>query len=228
MGVAAALSWWAVETLYLDTQRDNLLAQAELAAAALGGQPLAATAAEPYLQTANVLPGIHTRVARRTGGGDRRAAGDPGAGPVQAALGRGCAGPPAEDLLRARRSARPCRARPPQPSGVSPQSRAAGAVCRRADRGGGWHGERPGLPGDAPARAGLPPGMVPQPGRRRAGRPHSGRPRRPPAGPPHCSPRLRASPSPRPPSAPGTCTGACRLERGIRELDEPGCKPSTR
>jgi two-component system, OmpR family, sensor histidine kinase BaeS len=61
MGLAALLSWRAVETLYLDTQRENLLAQASLTAAALQGQPLPALT-QPYSQTSNIMPGIHTRL----------------------------------------------------------------------------------------------------------------------------------------------------------------------
>ncbi|RPH61406.1 MAG: HAMP domain-containing protein, partial [Chloroflexi bacterium] len=61
MGLAAVLAWRAVENLYLDTQRENLLAQASLTAAALEGQPLPALA-QPYSQTSNVAPGIHTRL----------------------------------------------------------------------------------------------------------------------------------------------------------------------
>jgi signal transduction histidine kinase len=67
MGLAASLSWLAVEQLYLDSQRDNLLAQARLTAAALEGSPLPAAAAEPYSQAANVEPGIHTRVLGEQG-----------------------------------------------------------------------------------------------------------------------------------------------------------------
>lgn len=62
MGLAAALSWLAVEHLYMDTQRENLLAQAELTAAALQGSPLPASPIEPYSQILNVQPGIHTRL----------------------------------------------------------------------------------------------------------------------------------------------------------------------
>lgn len=61
MGLAAALSWLAVERLFLDTQRENLLTQARLSAAALQGQPLPASE-QPYTQTANALPGIHTHL----------------------------------------------------------------------------------------------------------------------------------------------------------------------
>ncbi len=62
MGLAAALSWRAVENLYLETQRENLLAQAQLNAAALRGQPIPVQFAQPYSQTSNVAPGIHTRL----------------------------------------------------------------------------------------------------------------------------------------------------------------------
>jgi signal transduction histidine kinase len=61
MGLAAGLSWLAVEQLFLDTQRENLLSQARLSAAALQGQPLPASD-QPYAQTANILPGIHTHL----------------------------------------------------------------------------------------------------------------------------------------------------------------------
>jgi len=61
MGLAAALSWLAVERLFLDTQRENLLTQARLSAAALQGQPLP-TSEQPYTQTTNALPGIHTHL----------------------------------------------------------------------------------------------------------------------------------------------------------------------
>ena len=67
MGLAVLLAWRSVEALYLETQRENLLAQAQLTAAALQGQPLSNIPAEPYLQTANVLPGIHTRVLGEQG-----------------------------------------------------------------------------------------------------------------------------------------------------------------
>lgn len=68
MGIAAALGWLAVERLYLDTQKANLLAQAELAAAAVSSNasPTAAPAF-PYSQASNVMPGIHTRVINDQG-----------------------------------------------------------------------------------------------------------------------------------------------------------------
>jgi heavy metal sensor kinase len=62
MGLAAALTWMAVGRLYLETQRENLLAQARLTAQALQGTPLTSLPAEAYSQTSNVQPGIHTRL----------------------------------------------------------------------------------------------------------------------------------------------------------------------
>ena len=62
MGLAALLSWRAVENLYIETQRENLMAQANLTATALQGQPIPVQFAQPYTQTSNVLPGIHTRL----------------------------------------------------------------------------------------------------------------------------------------------------------------------
>jgi signal transduction histidine kinase len=67
MGLAAALAWRAVEQLYLDTQRENLLAQARLTADALRGAALPAQSTEPYRQTSNALPGIHGRVLGEQG-----------------------------------------------------------------------------------------------------------------------------------------------------------------
>lgn len=67
MGLAAVLAWQAVERLYLDTQRENLLAQAHLTAAALEGQPLPADHIQPYSQAANALPGIHTHLLAEQG-----------------------------------------------------------------------------------------------------------------------------------------------------------------
>jgi len=62
MGLVGLLSWRAVEAQYESTLRENLLAQAQLAAAALLGQTLPPASGEPYLQTSNIQPGIHTRV----------------------------------------------------------------------------------------------------------------------------------------------------------------------
>jgi two-component system sensor histidine kinase BaeS len=67
MGLATILVWLAVGKLYLDTQRENLLAQAQLTASALQGAPLPETPVEPYSQTSNVQPGIHTRLLGEQG-----------------------------------------------------------------------------------------------------------------------------------------------------------------
>jgi two-component system sensor histidine kinase BaeS len=67
MGMAALIAWRSVERLYINTQRDNLLAQAQLTAAALEGQYIPADSAQPYSQTSNVLPGIHTRLLSEQG-----------------------------------------------------------------------------------------------------------------------------------------------------------------
>lgn len=67
MALAGILVWRSVEALYLQTQQENLLAQAEITAAALQGQPLPNLAAEPYAQTSNVMPGIHSRVLGKQG-----------------------------------------------------------------------------------------------------------------------------------------------------------------
>jgi signal transduction histidine kinase len=62
MGIVIPLAWLAVERLYLNTQSTNLLAQAQLVAAAISGEITASNSTVPYTQTANALPGIHTRV----------------------------------------------------------------------------------------------------------------------------------------------------------------------
>ena len=62
IGLAAALTWLAVERIYVNTQADNLLAQAQLIAAAIQGEPLPAVDPVPYSQLSNVMTGIHTRV----------------------------------------------------------------------------------------------------------------------------------------------------------------------
>ena len=67
MSLAGALAWLAVSKLYVDTQRENLLAQAKLIAAGLQDSTLPTQPAEPYLQTSNVLPGIHTRLIGDSG-----------------------------------------------------------------------------------------------------------------------------------------------------------------
>jgi two-component system sensor histidine kinase BaeS len=62
MGIAAPLAWLTVERLYLDAQKANLLAQAQLAAAVLQGSPEPAQVYPPYSQSSNMAPGIHTWV----------------------------------------------------------------------------------------------------------------------------------------------------------------------
>jgi signal transduction histidine kinase len=66
MGLAAILAWGTAEGLYLQTQRENLVAQAE--AAARSSDSLAATYDSiPYNQSINTLPGIRTRMINRQG-----------------------------------------------------------------------------------------------------------------------------------------------------------------
>src|SRR5512147_299883 len=67
MTLAGILAWLAVERLYINTQRENLLAQARLIAAALQGSALPTEPVQPYSQTANVAPGIHTRLLSEGG-----------------------------------------------------------------------------------------------------------------------------------------------------------------
>jgi len=67
MTLAGALVWLAVSKLYVDTQRANLLAQAKLIAASLQDSTLPTQPAEPYSQTSNVTPGIHTRLIGDSG-----------------------------------------------------------------------------------------------------------------------------------------------------------------
>src|SRR5512138_2827294 len=67
MALASILAWLAVERLYVNTQRENLLAQARLIAASLQGSPLPTEAVQPYSQTSNVAPGGHTRVLSEGG-----------------------------------------------------------------------------------------------------------------------------------------------------------------
>lgn len=67
MSLAGLLAWASVERLYLDVQRENLLSQAQLIATALQGSPLPTEPAQPYSQTANVAPGIHTRLLSEGG-----------------------------------------------------------------------------------------------------------------------------------------------------------------
>ncbi len=67
MTLAGALAWLTVEHLYVNTQRENLLAQARIMATALQGSELSAGPIQPYSQTSNVVPGIHTRLLNEGG-----------------------------------------------------------------------------------------------------------------------------------------------------------------
>ena len=67
MSLAGVLAWMAVEHLYVNTQRENLLAQARIMATALHGAELPAGPIQPYSQTSNVVPGIHTRLLSEGG-----------------------------------------------------------------------------------------------------------------------------------------------------------------
>jgi signal transduction histidine kinase len=62
MVLAGILVWLAVEEIYLISQRENLLAQARLTAAALEGSPAPFYSPDSYSQTTNITPGIHTRL----------------------------------------------------------------------------------------------------------------------------------------------------------------------
>src|SRR5512142_1031869 len=67
MALAGTLAWLAVERLYINTQRENLLAQARLISTALQGSPLPTGPFQPYLQTTNAAPGVHTRILSEGG-----------------------------------------------------------------------------------------------------------------------------------------------------------------
>jgi signal transduction histidine kinase len=67
MSVAIPLAWLTLERLYINTQKENLLAQAQLLADALGSDLPQGGVENPYSQAANVLPGIHTRVINPQG-----------------------------------------------------------------------------------------------------------------------------------------------------------------
>src|SRR5512133_2236877 len=67
MTLAGVLAWLAVERLYVNTQRENLLAQARLIAASVQGGALPTESVQPYSQTSNVAPGVHTRILSEGG-----------------------------------------------------------------------------------------------------------------------------------------------------------------
>jgi signal transduction histidine kinase len=100
MGLTGVLVWFSIERLYIDTQRENLLAQARLTATAMQGSTLPLEPAEPYLQTLNAAPGIHTRLLGEQGAvliGLPLTAGDL---PVQAPLAENSGFVPPEELLQ--------------------------------------------------------------------------------------------------------------------------------
>ena len=100
MGLAAVLVWLAVGELYLDTQRENLLAQAQLTASALQGATLPTIPIEPYSQTSNVLPGIHTRLLGEGGAVVLQLPIDANGGPVQVPPAENAASTTTEELLQ--------------------------------------------------------------------------------------------------------------------------------
>ncbi|MFL7792910.1 MAG: ATP-binding protein [Anaerolineae bacterium] len=72
MGVAAGLSWAALDRAFLSVLRENLLAQAQRVAQVIeaGGADdiaFAGVIGEEYSQSANALPGYHTRVVDEEG-----------------------------------------------------------------------------------------------------------------------------------------------------------------
>ena len=100
MGLAGFLFWRAAESLYLDSRRENMLAQAELTAAGLAGQPLPLIPAEEYSQVSNVMPGTHTRVIGPEGAVVIGLPLAPSASPVQMPPAEDNATVPAEELLK--------------------------------------------------------------------------------------------------------------------------------
>jgi signal transduction histidine kinase len=72
MGIAAGLAWAALDRAFLGVLRENLLAQAQRVAQVIetGGADditAAGTIGEEYSQSANVMPGYHTRVIDEEG-----------------------------------------------------------------------------------------------------------------------------------------------------------------
>ena len=64
MTLAGALAWWAVERLYLDSQRENLLVQARRIATALEGTTLPTEPAQPTSRLANERSGDYSTLRR--------------------------------------------------------------------------------------------------------------------------------------------------------------------
>ncbi len=67
MFLVSALVWLAVSDLYINTQRENLLAQAKLIAANFQDTTFPTQTIQPYSQTSNVVPGVHTRLIGDSG-----------------------------------------------------------------------------------------------------------------------------------------------------------------
>jgi signal transduction histidine kinase len=65
-GLVGVSTWFTVERLYVETQRENLLALARLTAESLRGADIATLADETYSQTTNVQPGIHTHLLQQS------------------------------------------------------------------------------------------------------------------------------------------------------------------
>jgi signal transduction histidine kinase len=135
MAVIAPLAWLAVERLYRGAQEANLLAQARLIAAALSEGPLPGAGAEPgiYSQTANLSPGIHTRVIDAQGAAVIDLYGQPEAGEALAlpALAQNAAGQVTPDELLSR------------PEIARARSGEAAAATRRVELPGGEAGGAP-------------------------------------------------------------------------------------
>ncbi len=100
MVLAGSLTWLAVERVYLATQRENLLAQARLTAAALGDSPVFFEQEEIYSQTTNITPGIHTRLLDEGGAVILGVPFPEGEDPVQVPPGEDPGYVPAEDLVQ--------------------------------------------------------------------------------------------------------------------------------
>lgn len=102
MVLAGILTGLAVERVYLGTQRENLLAQAQLIAAGVIDEELPAgtiLSSDPYSQTTNIQPGIHTRLLADSGMVLFSLPLDGGSGPVRVPLGVDPGIVTAEELL---------------------------------------------------------------------------------------------------------------------------------
>ena len=100
MVLAGSLAWIAVERVYLATQRENLLAQARLTAAALGDTPIFIAEGESYSQTTNINPGIHTRLLDESGAVILGVPFPEGENPLQIPPGEDPGYIPAEELIQ--------------------------------------------------------------------------------------------------------------------------------